>query len=77
MTRFPTKFEVVACIDAAFAVYKDYSSQQGIIVMLRESGSRKENIVHYSSTKSRRLYHSVLAAEVYAFVDRFDVAISI
>ncbi len=73
----PQKIEVVACIDAAFAVNDDKSSQLGIIVMLRDAATNHVNIVHYSSTKSKRVCKSVLAAELFALVDGFDMAAAV
>lgn len=45
--------------------------------MLREAGTHKTNMVHFNSTRSRRVCQSVLAAELNAFVDGFDVSIAI
>lgn len=49
----PTTVEIVTCIDAAFAVYKDESSQLGIIFMLRDSATGRANVLHYASRKSK------------------------
>ena len=47
------KMDIVVCIDAAFAVNKDHSSQLGVLILLRETDSGKTNVVHFSSTKSK------------------------
>ena len=65
--------EVVAFTDTAFANNKDLSSQLGYVIALRDA-SGKCNVVHWSSSKCRRVTKSVLAAELYALVLGFDVA---
>ena len=68
------RVEVAVCIDAAFATNPDKSSQLGTIVMLRDPVSEDANIVHYTSKKSKRVCKSVLAAELFAMVDGFDLS---
>lgn len=50
---------------------KYLSSQIGFIVILADKVSRA-NIIHWSSTKCKRITRSVLAAELYAMVHGFD-----
>lgn len=71
------QIEVVVCIDAAFAVNKDMSSQLGLLAMVRHKLNGDVNIIHFASGKSKRVCKSVLAAELFALVDGFDVGYSI
>ena len=70
--------------DASFANNEDLSSQLGMVLVLgNEHASGQDeftlhgNIVHYASTKSRRVTRAVLTAEVLAMVNAADSAISI
>lgn len=47
------QMEVVACIDAAFALDLDKSSQLGMLAMILNKANGKVYIVHYTSTKSK------------------------
>lgn len=58
-------------IDASFATNEDLSSQLGFVACLCDS-KYNANIVHYGSSKSKRVTRSVLAAELYAMVYGFD-----
>lgn len=69
--------DVVACIDASFATNMDRSSQLGVLILLRERDTGRANVVHFASLKSKRVCKSVLAAELFAMVDGFDLAFSI
>jgi len=71
------KVEVVVCIDASFATNKDKSSQLGVLAMLRDSDVGTVNIVHYTSSKSKRVCKSALAAELFAFIAGFDIVFTI
>ena len=73
----PEKLEVVVCIDAAFAVNPDHTSQLSILAMLRNCETGHVNIIHYASVKSKRVCKSVLAAEIFALVDGFDMCYAI
>lgn len=68
---------VVVCIDAAFAVNIDKSSEMGVLVMPRNKVYGTVNIIHYSSSKSKRVCKSVSAAELFAFFDSHDVGYTI
>lgn len=73
--NLPIKFDTVedmVCINYSFSVNPDLSSQQRIILMFRDAENGTVNILHYSSTKSKRVCNSVFAAERFAMVDRFD-----
>lgn len=61
------------CIDVAFAVNKDMSSERGLLLMLRNEAKGDGSIVHYTSVESKRVCKSALAAELFTFVDEFDV----
>ena len=69
----PQDIEVAVCVDAAFATNYDESSQLGCLVMLRNSKNGDANIVHYSSSKSKRVCKSVLGAELFSMMEGFDV----
>jgi len=73
----PELMEVVVCIDGAFATNHDKTSQLGFIVMLRNKEDGTVNVIHYASYKSKRVCKSVLAAELFAMVDGYDVGFSI
>lgn len=69
----PVSSEVLVCVDAAFATNMDHTSQLGVIVMLRDISTGDSNVIHFTSTKSKRIVRSVLAAELYALIEGFDV----
>lgn len=61
--RIPNdRLEVVLCIEAAFAVTVEKSSQLGIFVMVRYKKDCSTNIMHFASHKSRRICKAVLAS---------------
>ncbi len=74
--------KLFAFVDGSFANNRDLSSQLGFIIILAneaEIDDRDEftitgNIVHFSSTKSKRVTRSVLASEVYGMVAGVDMA---
>ncbi|KAI0995221.1 hypothetical protein K3495_g12962 [Podosphaera aphanis] len=78
-----SKAKLFVFVDGSFANNKDYSSQIGYeIILANERAGDKYfeitgNLVHYSSTKSKRVTRSVLASEVYGMVAGVDMAISI
>ena len=68
-------------VDAAFANNADLSSQIGYVIALTNEQQLDEstinisaNIIHWSSTKCKRVTRSVLASELYAIVAGFDIA---
>ena len=62
--------------DASFANNKDLSSQIGyILAMADEKGNA--NILHWSSTKCKRVTRSILASELYRMAHGFDIAAAI
>jgi hypothetical protein len=71
-------------VDGSFANNKDLSSQIGHLIILanetptgRDEFEIKGNLIHYSSTKSKRVTRSVLASEIYGMVGGVDMAIAI
>ena len=67
------KPEITVCVNAAFACNSDGTSQIGVLAMLRDSISGRCSILHYVSAKTKRVCRSVLAAEVMAMIEGFDV----
>ena len=62
--------------DASFATNIDLSSQLGYIVLLVDQ-DKNCSIITWSSTKCKRVTRSVLAAELYATANAFDVGFAI
>lgn len=71
--------------DGSFANNKDMSSQIGFVIVLAtesRTGTNEDftiygNIVHWNSTKCKRVTRSVLASELYGMVGGFDSAIAL
>lgn len=68
-------------VDGSFANNKDFTSQLGFAVILGNETeiadgefTLRGNLLHYSSTKSKRVTRSVLASEVYGMVAGVDIA---
>jgi len=78
-----SKAKLFVFVDGSFANNKDLSSQLGYEIILANEVTGEEeftiegNIIHYSSTKSKRVTRSVLASELYGMVGGMDMAISI
>ncbi|EED20822.1 hypothetical protein TSTA_040160 [Talaromyces stipitatus ATCC 10500] len=68
--------QLYAFIDASFANNKDSSSQIGYIIVLADA-QNNANILHWSSTKCKRITRSVLASEMYGMANGFDAAAAI
>ena len=70
-------------INRSFANNKDFSSQLGYeIIIANESTGENDftiygNLIHWSSTKSKRVTRSVLALEIYGMVGGVNIAIAI
>ena len=64
---------MVVFSDAAFSTSANLTSQLGYIILLADDKNNC-HILHYCSRKSSRVVRSVLASEVYAFADAFDMA---
>ncbi|KJZ72869.1 hypothetical protein HIM_07813 [Hirsutella minnesotensis 3608] len=73
--------KVFVFTDGSFANNKDLSSQIGFVIMIvNETACSDEaftihgNLVHWSSTKCKRVTRSVLASEIYGLAAGFDLA---
>jgi len=69
-------------VDGSFANNKDLSSQIGYEIFLANETSTEDtftiegNMIHWSSTKSKRVTRSVLASEIYAMVHGVDMGMA-
>jgi hypothetical protein len=78
-----TYLKLFVFIDGSFVNNKDLSSQLGYLILLAneiinsDSFTIKGNMIHYSSTKSKRVTRSVLASEIYSMIGGVDMVISI
>lgn len=69
--------------DGSFANNKDLSSQLGFVILIGNEQQRQEdftvcrNLMHWSSTKSKRVTRSVLASEIYGMANGVDMGIVI
>ena len=70
-------------IDGSFANNKDLSLQLGYKIMLTNESydddnrfTIRGNLIHWSSTKSKRVTRSVLASEIYGIVGGVDMALA-
>jgi hypothetical protein len=67
-------------IDGSFANNKDYSSQIGYEIILANETIKNDefiingNLIHWSSTKSKRVTRSVFASEIYGMVGGVDIS---
>jgi len=67
---------VRAYADASYANNRDGSSQIGYLILLCDASGRA-HVLSFSSRKCRRVVHSIMAGEVYAFSAAFDEAYTI
>ncbi|KAI0993907.1 hypothetical protein K3495_g14277 [Podosphaera aphanis] len=65
---------IVVFTDSSFANNKDHTSQIGYIVAFVD-GNNRANIIHWSSTKCKRVTRSVLASELYALTNGLDIGV--
>jgi hypothetical protein len=69
--------------DGSFANNQDLSSQLGYILTLVNETSGDNtfdiygNLIHWSSTKCKRVTRSVLASEIYGMVNGFDLGLAL
>ncbi|EED22636.1 conserved hypothetical protein [Talaromyces stipitatus ATCC 10500] len=68
--------KLYAFIDTLFANNKDSSSQIGYIIVLANT-QNNANILHWSSTKCKRITQSVLTSEMYGMANGFNAAAAI
>jgi hypothetical protein len=78
------RMKLFVFVDGSFANNKDLSSQVGFVLILGNEDVREEhtfsvrgNLLHWSSTKSKRVTRSVLASEIYGMVAGVDIAIAV
>jgi hypothetical protein len=74
-------------VNGSFANNKDFSSQISYLIIIANKTETisagtdeftiKENLIYYSSTKTKRVTQSVLASEIYSMVRGVDMAIAI
>ncbi|KAF1934948.1 hypothetical protein EJ02DRAFT_362601 [Clathrospora elynae] len=76
--------KLMVFVDGSFANNSDLSSQLGFILMLVNESTNADstftirgNVIHYSSTKCKRVTRSVLASKIYGMVNGFDIGIAI
>ena len=65
--------KLAAFVDGSFADNMDLSSQLGFVTTLGDEEGNA-NVIHYGTSKSKRVTRSVLAVELYAMAVGFDVA---
>lgn len=65
-------FEVSVFVDSSFANNKDYTSQLGTVIAIKDKKGNT-NIVHYNSIKAKRVVRSVLNAELQGLLLGFDI----
>ena len=68
--------KLVVFTDSSFANNADYSSQIGYVIALADDEDNT-NILHWSSTKCKRVTRSTLASELYGMVNGFDIGAAI
>jgi hypothetical protein len=68
--------KLVVFTDSSFANNADYSSQIGYVIALADDEDNA-NILHWSSTKCKRVTRSTLASELYGIVNGFDIGATI
>ena len=76
VTLDKTSLRLLAFTDASFANNRDLSSQIGYVLVLADASGRA-NILHWSSTKCKRVTRSVLASELYGMAHGFDMGASV
>ena len=67
---------MIVFTDASFANNRDLFSQIGYILVLADRTGRA-NIIHWSSTKCKRVTRSVLASELYGIAYGFNMGASV
>ena len=80
-----TAAKLFVFVDGSFANNKDFSSQLGYEIIIANETTHltknlftiNGNLIHWSSTKSKRVTRSVLASEIYGMVSGVDMAIAI
>ena len=70
--KMEASLRLIVFTDASFANNVDLSSQIGYVIALADM-ENNANILHWSSTKCKRVTRSVLASELYGMVNGFDI----
>ncbi|KAI1007193.1 hypothetical protein K3495_g1026 [Podosphaera aphanis] len=70
--KIEENFEVAVFVVSSYANNKDYTSQLGTIITIRDTIGNV-NIVRYNSVKARRVVRSVLNAELQSLLLGFDM----
>ncbi|KAI1007171.1 hypothetical protein K3495_g1047 [Podosphaera aphanis] len=68
--------QLIIFTNSSFANNNGLSYQIGFVMVLADKNN-KANIIHWSSTKCKRITRSVLAAELYGIANGFDIGTSI
>lgn len=71
MPLYITSVIIAIFIDAIFTTNDNSSSQLGFLICVMDKFNYC-NIIHYSSSKSRRVCRGALAAELFTLVNGFD-----
>jgi hypothetical protein len=77
------KAKIMVFADGSFANNADLSSQIGYLIAIVNEETNGNtftmngNLVHWSSTKCKRVTRSVLASEIYGMVNGFDLGLAI
>jgi hypothetical protein len=66
------QLRLIVFTDSSFANNADYSSQIGYVITLADDDDNA-NIIHWSSTKYKRVTRSILASELYGIANGFDI----
>lgn len=70
----PGNIDFLVHIDVAFAVNNKKYCQMGILAMLPDKAYGTVKIIHYFLSKSKRVCKRIIAAELFPFIDRYDVS---
>ena len=80
----PHEMKLFVLVDASFANNKDLTSQIGYTIVLANEKEMDDNsfemignLIHWSSTKCKRVTRSVLVSEIYAMANGVDMGIAI
>ena len=71
------KLEFFVFIDAAFAINTDHTSQIWFLALIHSKEAGAGHIRYCAIQKSKRVFRSVLAPELFALVEGFDLSFAI
>lgn len=72
----PKTLKLIVFSDGSFEGNEDLSTQFGYVIVLADD-SGKANLLHCSSSKTKRIVHSVLGAETLGMSSASDIGISL